>query len=157
MQISARIAAAGRAGAVLVQRPGVLGVACVLHVDDRAPREDLAGPARSRRQDAIHHVDSAFDGPHDVVRLANAHQVARLVLRQLPRRMIKACEHRLLPLAHGQAPHGIAVEADRLQILGAPRAQVPLQPPLLNPENRVARPVPERLPRPLGPPHGKPH
>ena len=93
------------------------------------PGKHLPRAPRAAGQHAVHHVDAPRHGTDDIVRLAHAHQVARLVLGQHVGRVIETSEHRLLPLAHGQTPDGIAVKTDLAQRLGASGASPALARP----------------------------
>ena len=119
----------------------VCGMAGVLDVDLPSPGPGLSGAARPRWQDTVHHVDAALDGAHDVVRLADTHQVTGLVLGQEARRVVENAEHRLLPLAHGKPADGISVEADGFQHIGTFLAQGAGHAALHDPEERMSRPV----------------
>ena len=157
MQVGARIVPARGTGAVLVQRARIVGMARVLEVDLSAPGPGLPGPAGARGQHAIHHVDAALHRTDDVVGLADAHQVARLVLGQHRGRVVEHAEHRLLPLPDREAADRVAVEADGLQRLGALAAQRLGHAALLDAEERMARPVAEGLARTGRPPHRQAH
>ena len=153
VQIGARVFGTGGAAAIFIQRARIIRVAGVLDVQHTAARKYLARPARTAGQYTVHHVDPSFYGAHDIIRLTDAHQIPRLIHRKLIWREIKDVEHRLLPLAHGQTADSVAVKFDPAQRLGGARAQVFFQPALLNTKQRVARTVPERITRPLRPPH----
>ena len=66
----------------------------------------------------VEHIDTQRNAEHQIQGCADAHQIARPVLRQLAGGEIEGGEHRLLPLANGQTADGIAVEADIGQRLG---------------------------------------
>src|SRR3546814_9487588 len=57
MQVGAAVVAAGRAAAMLVDGPRVLGMTGIADVDAAAPRKGLTGAARTGRQPAVEHVD----------------------------------------------------------------------------------------------------
>src|SRR5947207_2375919 len=88
----------------------VLGEARVAEVQWPVGGERLPRAARARRQHAVEHVDAADDRLDDIVRLADTHQVARLVCGQHAYREIEAAEHRLLPLADRKSADRITVE-----------------------------------------------
>src|SRR3546814_1385199 len=96
----------------------------------------LAVAARARRQHAIEHVDPARDRADQIVGLADAHQIARLVGGKLRGRKIEHAEHRLLPLTHRKPADRIAVEADVGQRRGRARAQCLVERALLDAEQR---------------------
>ena len=93
-------------------------------------------PPGAGRQHAVEHVDAAHHRLDDVVGLADAHQVARLVGGQHVDREVEAAEHRLLPLADRQPADRIAVEADVDQRVGRCAAQPLVERALLDAEHR---------------------
>src|SRR6476469_241987 len=78
-QIGPGVPPAGRAPAVRVDRPVVLGVPGVLDGDGPLSGEELAVPGVAGGQDAVEQVDAPGDTLHQVVGHAGAHQVARPV------------------------------------------------------------------------------
>ena len=157
VQIGARIAPAGRAVAAVLERAGVGRVAGVAQVDGPPRRERLTRAPRARGQHAIHHVDPAQDRAHDIIGLAHAHEVTRPVGGQHGGRVVENLEHCLLPLTHGKPPDRVAVKADRAQRLGAFGAQLAREAALLDPEQRMPRPLAEGISRPLRPAHREAH
>ena len=81
MKIGAAVAGARRAAALRVQGPRVFGVTSVANIDGAKARERLPGAPRSRRQDAIEQIDTAFHGGHDVGGPADPHKIARAIER----------------------------------------------------------------------------
>ena len=82
MQVSAGVARAGRAGAGGIEL--FLGefVNAAAHLQKAARGEDGAALRHLRRHDAIEHVHAAMHRFEDIERRADAHEVARLVVRQ---------------------------------------------------------------------------
>ena len=70
-------------------------------------------------QHAVEQVDAQGDGLHHPERVADAHEVAGPVLGQLGERGGQGGEHLVAALPHGQAAHGVAVEAHGHRALGA--------------------------------------
>src|ERR671935_2035611 len=68
--------AAGRAGAVLVERARIAREAGVAEIEATFPRERGARPPEACREDAVEHVDPAGDDLEDAGRVADAHEVA---------------------------------------------------------------------------------
>src|SRR5581483_6699795 len=79
MQIGALVLR-GRTLAFRIERCLVLGVAGVAEIELSLPGEGLTVAARAGRQHAIKHVDAARDGRKQILRRADPHQVAGLVL-----------------------------------------------------------------------------
>ena len=157
MQVSPRIVSTGRTGTVFVQRSRIILMACVLDVQNAVACEHLPRTTRTRRQHTIHHVYAAFHGPHDVIWLADTHQIAWLILGQLTGCIIKAPEHCLLPFPNSQSANRIAVESDILQSCSTFRAKIFFQPTLLDTKQRTPRMFTKRRTRARGPPHRQAH
>src|SRR2546430_4477731 len=77
-----------------------------------ARRERLSVARIARRQHAVEHVDAARDRLHEVLRLADTHEIPRAVGGQRGRHARGELEHRRLGLADGEAADGVAVEAE---------------------------------------------
>ena len=86
MQVGARVARAGRAGALRIERLLGAFVDAAAQLQEAARGEGDAALRELRRHDAVEHVDAAMDGFEDIERRADAHEVARLVVRQELRR-----------------------------------------------------------------------
>src|SRR5215203_3514843 len=71
----------------------------------------------SRGQHAVEHVDTAFDDLEDALGVADAHEVARLGLRQQRGSPAHRLEHRLSVLPHAQTAERVAVEVERGDLL----------------------------------------
>ena len=137
VQVGAGEVAAGVAGALLVQRTHVHPVLRILDLDVAEAGEQHAVARIARRHHAVEHVDALRDRLHDVFRRAHAHQVARLVLRQLRRGVPQNAQHVFLGLAHRQAADGITVETDTLQFAQRFIAQMLVHPALHDAEQRI--------------------
>src|SRR4051794_40458876 len=96
----------------------VLSEAGITDVKRPVGGEGLPGAAGARWEHAIEHVDTARDGFDDVVRLADTHEVARLVGWKHLNSKIEATEHRLLSLPDGETPDRITIKANSDQRLG---------------------------------------
>ena len=132
VQIGARIIAAGRAATGLVQGPRVILVTRIFNVYHTPAGEDLPCATGPAGQNTIHHINAAFHGAHDIIRLANTHQISRLVLGQLIGRKIEHLEHGLLPLTHRQTANRVAFKTNGLERIGTFAAQLLIQTALLN-------------------------
>ncbi len=91
---------------------GIGGVTGVLQVDRAEPAEREAMPAVAGRHHAVEHVDAARHRLHQVVGRADAHEVARLVRRQVRLHRLDHGEHHRLGLAHREAADGVALEVE---------------------------------------------
>src|SRR2546423_10109961 len=125
-QVGARVSAADRARASVVEGPGVGRPARVLDVQLSARGERLPVATVARRHHAVEHVNAARDALYQVFRRADAHQVARRVRRHLWRDPFDHLVHHFLLFAHAQSPDGVAVEAyfDRSRKALAPQVKV---------------------------------
>ena len=66
----------------------------------------------TRRHHAVEHVHTASHTLDQILRLAHAHQIARLVGRHLRRQEVQHTDHLFLRFAHREAANCQAVEAD---------------------------------------------
>ena len=123
MDISAGPCCAHRTCALVVNRPLVFGKFRIADVDGAVVGKGLPIAARAGGQDAIEHVDAAFNRAHQIVGLAHTHQITWPVGGQLVGRIIEATKHRLLPFTHRKAAHGIAIKTNVDQRIGRPLAQ----------------------------------
>ena len=73
MNVRARIVAARGAVALRINRRIVLLVTRVAHIQNAVARESLRRSARTRRHDAVEHINAAQNRPDDVVRTPDAH------------------------------------------------------------------------------------
>ena len=124
MQIGAGIIARGRAVAFLVQRTRIIGVTGVFQVDLAPAGEGKAMSAGAGRHHAVELVDAAGDALQNIVRRADAHQIARLVHRHHRRGDFQHAQHHLLRLAHRKAADRIALERHRREAFGGADAQM---------------------------------
>jgi hypothetical protein len=92
----------------------------------------------ARRQHAIHHVHAHARILLDLVRVADAHHVARLVRRQQRQHLGDHLHRQLARLAHAEAADGVAVKVHLHQPLGALAAQIRYIPPCTMP-NKLCR------------------
>ena len=110
----------------------------VADIDRAVPGKSLPVAAAASRQHAIEHVDAALNRPNQIVGFAHTHQVSRPVSWKHVGCIIKATKHRLLPLTHGKAAHGIAIKTDIDQGIRTFLAQLFIERPLLDSKQRRA-------------------
>src|SRR3989442_5295966 len=103
-----------------------------------ARRERLSVARIARRQHAVEHVDAARDRLHEVLRLANTHEIPRAVGGQRGRHARGELEHRRLGLADGEAADGVAVEAEGHRALDGLRSELVERSTLADAEQRLA-------------------
>ena len=117
---------ARRAVAVRVDRLRVAREPRVAEIEAALRRERAAGAGRPRRQDAVEHVDPRLDDLEDPFRVADPHEVARLLGRHQRRCPVRHLEHRSAVLADRQAADRVAVEVELGDLLGraAPELRV---------------------------------
>ena len=158
MQIGARVLRRWT-GAFRIERAFVLGIFGVAQIEPAAPGEGLVMAARARRHHAVEHVDAAGNGFEQILRRADAHQIARPILRQHRSGHRDGVEHGGLPFTHRQPADRIAVEADVLQNPGALLSEVGIDAALHDAEQRLARRghLLKCLLRALGPAHRQLH
>ena len=119
-------ARAHRAGAGGIDGAVVVSKARVTEVEATLAGERRAHTAGTRRQHAVKHVDAHAHAAHERSRVADAHQVARLVLGHvLGSQRRQRLEHGLVVLAHRVAADAVAGEvAALLQVAQRAQAQV---------------------------------
>ena len=136
-EIRAAEPAAGQAVATLLDRPRVDAVRGIAKFDISFIRKTSCVAAIAGRHHAVEEIDPGGDGVEDVLRAADAHQVARPVLGQKVGRDGEGLADLVAPLADADAADGVAVEIEGQQGLGALGAEVGVRPPLNDPEERL--------------------
>ena len=109
----------------------------VPHVHGAFIRKKHGIPAIAGRHDAVEHVDTTFNSFKNVLRRADAHQVARLVFWQDFVYHLNHVVHDLSRFAYGQSTNGIAVSSLVGHILGGFLSQVFKGAALNNGEQRL--------------------
>ena len=119
-------ARAHRAGAGGVDGAVVVRKARVAEVKATFTGERRTHAAGARRQHAVEHVDAHANAAHERGRVADAHEIARLVLRHvLGNQRRQRLEHGLVVLAHRVATDAVAGEvAALLQVAQRSQAQI---------------------------------
>src|SRR5437764_12792271 len=125
-QVRARVAAADRARARVIEGARVGRPARVLDVQLSARGERLTVATVARRHYAVEHVNAHREALDQVFRLADAEQVARCIRRHLRRKRLYDFIHRFLLFADAQPPDGVTVEAhlDRARKTLPPQVQM---------------------------------
>src|SRR5579875_1279713 len=154
-EVGAAEAPAGRAPATFVEGPVVAGEAGVAQVEPPRPGQGAAGARGAGRQDAVEEVDSAGHHLEHALRVADAHEVARLVLGQ-QRRLRRRLEHRLAVLAYAQPADRVAVEVERDERLARAAAELRIETALGDREAELARRS-RQVALALGPERRPPH
>ena len=137
MQIGAREAGAGGAGAALVDRPLVGLVARIAQAQVTEAGEQMAVARVAGGHHAIEHVDAGGDTVEQVLGCSDAHQVARLVRGHLRRDMLQHAQHLGLRLADAQAADRIAGQFERSEPSERLIAQMLVHAALHDAEQRV--------------------
>ena len=96
----------------------------VLDVQRAVEREGHPVAGHPGGHHAVEHVHAAGDHFENLRRRAQAHGVARLVVREKRHRVVDGAEHLVLGLAHRDAADGVAVEAQLHQFAGRLLAQI---------------------------------
>ena len=123
-QISARIAAADHAVAIGVGRPLVFGIAFAFDVQPAFAGEEQAVAGGAGGQHAVHHVHAHAGVLLNLVGVADAHDVARLVLGQQRQDLGDHLQGQVAGLADAEAADGVAVKIHFNETLGALAAEV---------------------------------
>ena len=111
VEVGPAVMPAGVAPAFLIQRPVIGSVAAVAYTDNTGSHEQVSVAGVAGRQNAVEHIDAKLNSGDDILGLADPHQVARHVdrdVRQDARQYLVALPRRL---ADRQTAERIAVEA----------------------------------------------
>src|SRR5439155_6317199 len=122
--VRAREARAGGAVAVLLERPGVACKARVAEVEAAARRDCRARARRAGREDAVEHVDPTRDHLEDALRVADAHEIARLLGPEKRRGPPDGVQHLVPVLADGEASESVSVEVEAADLLDRATAEL---------------------------------
>ena len=115
MQVGAAEICAGIAGAGFVQRLRVVAVRGVLDLEVAEAGEQVAVARIAGRHHTVEHVDAGLHRIDQILRRADAHQIARLPRRQVRRSVRQDARHVFLRFANREAADGHAVETDLVQ------------------------------------------
>jgi hypothetical protein len=96
----------------------------VLDVQLAARRKSLSGPAVSRRQNAVKHVDTARNCLDQIFRRADTHQISRRIFRHSRRDVFDDVKHHRLLFADAQTTDGITVKADVYSLFETDSSQI---------------------------------
>ena len=144
MEIRARVARAGRAIAIGIERFVGKFVNAAAQLQKSARGKSGAALRQLRRHDAIEHVHPAMDGFQQIERRAHAHQVTRLVVRQQSGRELADVFAFALALAHREPADRVTVERHLAERRRAFPPQFGKERALHNPEHRLRRISPRR-------------
>ena len=95
--------------------------------------------AVARRQHAVEHIDAGADAGEEVLRPADAHQIARFLDRQQRRRRAEGGDHLRRRLADAEAAQGVAGKVQRGQLAAQRAAQLQIGAALHDGEQRLIR------------------
>ncbi len=123
-QVSARIAAADRAAACGIGRVLVFCVLFVLDVEAAFAGEEQRVAGSAGGKNAVHHVDTEAGVLLDLVGIADAHDVTRLVFGQEWENLGNHFESQLARLANAQTADSVADEVHFNEALGALAAEI---------------------------------
>ncbi len=112
------------AGAALFHGAKIIGIAAGLDGDGAVAGKGGAVAGMARRHDAVKHIDAAGDAFDDLNPVADAHQVAGVVRRDMGDREIDSAHHFGFRFTDADAADGIAVEADFRESLCAAFTQI---------------------------------
>ena len=137
MQISAGVARAGRTSAGRIEFLFGEFVNAAAHLQKAARGKNRAALGELRGHDAIEHVHATMDGFEQIERRADAHEIARLVLRQKLRGEFAHVFALALALSHREATDGEPVEGHFAQDRRAFAPQLLEESALHNSEKRL--------------------
>src|SRR5579871_6661054 len=122
--VGAAEARARRARATVLERPLVARESGVAKVEPPLARERAAGARGARREDAVEHVDAARDHLEHSFRVADPHEVARLLLGEERCGSAGRLEHPVAILPHAEPADRVRVEVERDELLGRAAAEL---------------------------------
>src|SRR5215204_1441305 len=115
--VRAREPRAGRAGTIRLQWALIARKPRVAQVEAPLARQRGSGARRSRREHAVEHVHAALDHLEDALRIADAHEIARLAFGEEVATEAGQLEHLLPALADREPADSDAVEVERRDLL----------------------------------------
>ncbi len=152
---------AGITIAVRIDRLDVVAKARVANIDAAETREQLPVARVPRRNHAVEHIDAAGDGPDEIERSPDTHQVPGRADRHQRLDTLEHGEPLLFRLTDGEAADGVTVERDRFERLDRAPAQIRVYAALDDAEQRgVGAALPECIEGVAaapGPAYGKLH
>src|SRR5690348_2291543 len=122
--VGAAEAAAGGTVTAFVERALVPRVLRVAQVEAALVRQRAARARGSGREHAVEHVDAGLDHLEDPERIADAHEVARLVRGKQLSRPVGRLEGRVTVLADREPADRVAVEVELDDLFGAAPAEL---------------------------------
>ena len=138
-QVSTRISGANTALAIGVERAFVESVTRVLDVHFALRSEEQPVTGGTGRENAVHHVDAHAGVFDDLFGGANAHQIARLFLREMRLNGLNGFVGEGAWLANTKASDGISGKIHTYETLGAFAAEVGIHAALDDGEKGLAR------------------
>ena len=129
-EIAFREVSAAVAIAAVFQRGFVVRVLGVAEAQGAGVGEGQGVAAVSRGEDAIEHVDAAFDGFEDVFGVADAHEVAGFEVGDEGSDSFDGVDHALVAFADGEPAEGVAGEVEGGEGLGGKGAGFEVGAPL---------------------------
>lgn len=110
--ISSRMSAASRAGALGVYRAQVALILCVIEIDYAAHGEKMSVTCVAAGHDAVKKVDSARNTLEDISGSADSHEIARLIGGHIRLNCRNYAVHILLRLSDGKTAYRVAVKIE---------------------------------------------
>ena len=130
---------AGRALASLFNRAVIGLVFGVVDVQDSVPSEQMPMARIARRHDAVEEIHAARHALNDVGRRANAHQIARLILRRIRQHLVEDVVHHLGALSNRQSADGVARKIQFCDILHMLNTQIIIGTALIDAKQQLLR------------------
>ena len=106
--ISSRMSAASRAGALGIDRAQVALILCVVEIDYAAHGEKMSVAGIAAGHNAIEKIDTARNTLEDISRSADAHKIARFIGGHIRLDSRNYAVHILLRLSDGKTAYGVA-------------------------------------------------
>ena len=97
---------------ICIKRARIFGMPRIFQIYRPAPGKPLTSSPGTGRQHTVKHINTARHPADKIGRLANTHQITRLVRLHQRRCCLECLKHRLLPLADSQTANRIAFKAN---------------------------------------------
>ena len=96
----------------MVERSKITFKPCVFYVDLAVRRHGASVSRKSRRKYAVKHINAALYAFEKMIRGAYAHDITRLILRQIISSIVKHFVHELARFANAQAAYGVSRQVE---------------------------------------------
>ena len=123
LDVCSGVILAGETGTVLAYRPEIARIVCLLELEHSILRESRAKSCCPSGEDTIEHVRSKQGANHQILSIANTHDIPRLVIRQKVSADFNSPPEVIFVFPASQSTDGIAIEVSSGHHLAALAAE----------------------------------